>query len=361
MDHPIVLITGALTGIGRATAVAFAKEEARVVVSGRHEEAGQTLAAELRALGTEAVFLLADVRFETEVRMLVEHTVARFGRIDVAVNNAGTEGLLAPIVDQSTDNYEATFATNVLGTLLSIKHEMRVMLTQGSGSIINLSSIAGQVGMPGASVYVASKHAVEGLTKTACARRRGCRRAGQCRGAWSGGHRDVRALRRQRGSQGRISFQDTGQACRHRGRDRRNHHVPRQQQGALPHRAVPCRRWRLHGAVMALERFETCQEPFTFLPGQAAGRSRYAADRKVIGRTCNPRGTLGDDKGITLTGTTAGYLTKRRQVTSPLAGCLFPEDIDKKPVHWRVCQTMKEFSPRHSAGSQAVRHIRSVR
>ena len=167
MDHPIVLITGALTGIGRATAVAFAKEEARVVVSGRHEEAGQTLAAELRALGTEAVFLLADVRFETEVRMLVEHTVARFGRIDVAVNNAGTEGLLAPIVDQSTDNYEATFATNVLGTLLSIKHEMRVMLTQGSGSIINLSSIAGQVGMPGASVYVASKHAVEGLTKTA--------------------------------------------------------------------------------------------------------------------------------------------------------------------------------------------------
>jgi hypothetical protein len=80
---------------------------------------------------------------------------------------------------------------------------------------------------------------------------------------------------------------------------------------------------------MALERFATCEEPFTFLPGQAAGRSRYAADRKVIGRTCNPRGTLDDDKGTTLTGTTAGYLTKRRQVTSPLAGCLFPEDMDK--------------------------------
>jgi NAD(P)-dependent dehydrogenase (short-subunit alcohol dehydrogenase family) len=167
MDHPVVLITGALTGIGRATAVVFAKEEARLVISGRHEEAGQALAAELRALGAEAVFLLADVRFETEVRMLVEHTVARFGRIDVAVNNAGTEGRSAPIVDESTDNYEAIFATNVLGTLLSIKHEMRVMLTQGSGSIVNLSSFFGQVGKAGASVYAASKHAVEGLTKSA--------------------------------------------------------------------------------------------------------------------------------------------------------------------------------------------------
>jgi NAD(P)-dependent dehydrogenase (short-subunit alcohol dehydrogenase family) len=167
MDHPVVLITGALTGIGRATAVAFAKEGAHLVASGRHEEAGHALAAELHALGAEAEFVRADVRFETEVRSLIEQTIARFRRIDVAVNNAGIEGQIAPIVDQSTDNYETTFATNVLGTLLSIKHEMRVMLAQRSGSIINLSSIAGQVGMAGASVYVASKHAVEGLTKTA--------------------------------------------------------------------------------------------------------------------------------------------------------------------------------------------------
>jgi NAD(P)-dependent dehydrogenase (short-subunit alcohol dehydrogenase family) len=167
MNSPVVLITGALTGIGRATALAFAREGNRVVVSGRREEAGHALAAELRALGAEAEFLRADVRFEAEVRSVVEQTVERFGRIDVAVNNAGTEGELAPIVDQTATNYEETFSVNVLGTLLSLKHEMRVMLAQGSGSIINLSSIAGQVGMPGASVYVASKHAVEGLTKSA--------------------------------------------------------------------------------------------------------------------------------------------------------------------------------------------------
>lgn len=164
---PVVLITGALTGIGRATALAFAKEGARIVVSGRREEAGNALAAELRSMGVQAEFLRADVRFEADVRHLVDQTVARFGRIDVAVNNAGTEGQLMPVVDQSTENYEATFATNVLGTLLSVKHEMRVMLAQGSGAIVNLSSVAGKIGIAGASVYVASKHAVEGLTKSA--------------------------------------------------------------------------------------------------------------------------------------------------------------------------------------------------
>ena len=167
MNQPAVLITGALTGIGRATAIAFAREGNRIVISGRRQEAGQTLAAELRALGAEAEFLRADVRFEAEVRSVVEQTVERFGRIDVAVNNAGTEGQLAPIVEQSAANYEDTFAVNVLGTLLSVKHEMRAMLAQGSGSIINLSSVAGQVGFAGASIYAASKHAVEGLTKSA--------------------------------------------------------------------------------------------------------------------------------------------------------------------------------------------------
>jgi NAD(P)-dependent dehydrogenase (short-subunit alcohol dehydrogenase family) len=167
MNQPVVLITGALTGIGRATALAFAREGNRVVVSGRREEAGQTLVAELRALGAEAEFVRADVRFEAEVRNVVERTVERFGRIDVAVNNAGTEGQSVPIVEQTATNYEETFSVNVLGTLLSLKHEMRVMLAQGAGSIINLSSVAGQVGMAGASVYVASKHAVEGLTKSA--------------------------------------------------------------------------------------------------------------------------------------------------------------------------------------------------
>jgi NAD(P)-dependent dehydrogenase (short-subunit alcohol dehydrogenase family) len=167
MNSPVVLITGALTGIGRATALAFARQGANVVVSGRRDEAGHALAAELRSLGAQAEFQRADVRIEADVRNLVEATVKRFGRLDIAINNAGTEGSLGPITEISIDNFDATFQTNVLGTLLSLKHEMRVMLAQGSGSIVNLSSIAGQVGVAGASVYVASKHAVEGLTKSA--------------------------------------------------------------------------------------------------------------------------------------------------------------------------------------------------
>jgi NAD(P)-dependent dehydrogenase (short-subunit alcohol dehydrogenase family) len=167
MNLPVVLITGALTGIGRATAIAFARQGANIVVSGRRDEAGHALAAELRSLGAQAEFQHADVRIEADIRALVEVTVKRFGRLDIAINNAGTEGSLGPIIETSIDNFDATFQTNVLGTLLSLKHEMRVMLAQGSGSIVNLSSIAGQVGVAGASVYVASKHAVEGLTKSA--------------------------------------------------------------------------------------------------------------------------------------------------------------------------------------------------
>ena len=167
MTAPVVLITGALTGIGRTTALSFARQGARLVVSGRRDEKGQALAAELRALGAEAEYVRADVRIEAEVRVLVERTVERFGRLDVAVNNAGTEGQLAPLAEQSEDNYRATFDTNVLGTVFSLKHELRVMTAQGSGAIVNVSSVAGHVGMAGAAIYVASKHAVEGLTKSA--------------------------------------------------------------------------------------------------------------------------------------------------------------------------------------------------
>jgi NAD(P)-dependent dehydrogenase (short-subunit alcohol dehydrogenase family) len=166
-NHPVVLITGALTGIGRATALAFAQEGARVVISGRRDDAGQALVIELRALGAEAEFLRADVRHEDDVRNLVDRTVERFGGLDVAVNNAGTEGKPGPLTEQSAETYAATFDTNVLGTILSLKHEMRVMLAQRHGSIVNLSSTMGSRGAAGASMYVASKHAVEGLTKAA--------------------------------------------------------------------------------------------------------------------------------------------------------------------------------------------------
>jgi NAD(P)-dependent dehydrogenase (short-subunit alcohol dehydrogenase family) len=166
-NTPVVLITGALTGIGRATALAFAKEGARIVIAGRRDEAGQELVDELRFSGTEAEYWRTDVRHEEDLRSLVDKTVARFGRLDIAVNNAATEGPGGLVTEQTAESYEATFDTNVLGTLLSMKHELRVMLRQGSGSIVNVSSALGSVGMAGASVYVASKHAVEGMTKSA--------------------------------------------------------------------------------------------------------------------------------------------------------------------------------------------------
>src|ERR1700704_2360593 len=165
--NPVVLITGALAGIGRATAIAFAHDGARIVVSGRREEEGRNLEAELCNLGAEAEFIRSDVRHEDDVRSLVDQTVKRFGRLDAAVNNAGTEGKPGPVVEQTPESYAATFDTNVLGTLLSMKHELRVMLPQGSGSIVNVSSTYGRTGAAGASVYAASKHAVEGLTKSA--------------------------------------------------------------------------------------------------------------------------------------------------------------------------------------------------
>jgi NAD(P)-dependent dehydrogenase (short-subunit alcohol dehydrogenase family) len=167
MSIPVVLVTGALTGIGRATAIAFAEEGARIVISGRHDAEGQALVEELRKIGQEAEFVRADVGREEEVRNLIDKVVARFGRLDVAVNNAGTEGKRGPVTEQTPESYAAAFDTNVLGTLLCMKHELRVMQPQGSGSIINLSSTLGERGAPGASLYAASKHAVEGLTQVA--------------------------------------------------------------------------------------------------------------------------------------------------------------------------------------------------
>jgi NAD(P)-dependent dehydrogenase (short-subunit alcohol dehydrogenase family) len=167
MSASVVLITGALTGIGHAAAVAFARMGNQIVVSGRKADAGEALVTELRALGAEAEFVRADVRNEDDVRRLVDRTVEHFGRLDAAVNNAGTEGKPGPVVDQTAESYAATFDTNVLGTLLSLKHELRVMTAQGSGSIVNISSTYGHEGAKGASVYVGSKHAVEGITKSA--------------------------------------------------------------------------------------------------------------------------------------------------------------------------------------------------
>jgi len=165
MSEQVVLVTGALTGIGRATAIAFAREGAKIVVSGRHDKEGQKLVIELRNLGAEAEFVRTDVRQEGDIEKLVDYALSLFGRLDVAVNNAGTEGKPGPFTDQTAETYAATFDTNVLGTLLSMKHELRVMRPQSPGSIVNVSSTYGRAGASGAALYVASKHAVEGLTK----------------------------------------------------------------------------------------------------------------------------------------------------------------------------------------------------
>lgn len=167
MEKKTVLITGALAGIGKATAFAFAHEGANIVISGRKQEVGESLAKDLRALGVDVLFIRTDVRYDDEVKALIDAAVKRFGHLDVAVNNAGTEGVTAPFIEQTVENYHSIFETNVLGVFLCIKYELKVMIAQGSGCIINLSSIAGQRGVPGGSIYCASKHAVEGFTKVA--------------------------------------------------------------------------------------------------------------------------------------------------------------------------------------------------
>jgi NAD(P)-dependent dehydrogenase (short-subunit alcohol dehydrogenase family) len=166
MAQQVVLITGALTGIGRATAVAFASKGAKVVVSGRHDDKGQALVTELRARGAEAEFVRADVTKEDEVGNLVDKAVARFGRLDVAVNIAGVEGEPGRIQDATVESFRAVLETNVVGVFLSMKHELRAMAGRGSGSIVNIASTYGHKPAAGATAYVSSKFAVEGLTKT---------------------------------------------------------------------------------------------------------------------------------------------------------------------------------------------------
>jgi len=166
LNKKVALVTGALSGIGRETAIALAKAGADVVVSGRREDLGQKLAADIHALGVRSLFVRADVSNETDVAALVTATVDKMGRLDIAVNNAGVEGELGPITGQTVENYTKTFDTNVKGTIFSLKYEVAAMLPNKDGVIINLSSVLGHVGIGGASIYAASKHAIEGLTKS---------------------------------------------------------------------------------------------------------------------------------------------------------------------------------------------------
>ena len=161
----IALVTGASSGIGRATALAFAREGAAVAVASRREAEGRETVAQIERAGGKGLFVQADVSREADVARLVETAVARFGRLDFAFNNAGVEGKGAPVADETEHNYEQVFGINVKGTLLSMKHELRAMQKGGGGAIVNVSSIVGHIAFPGASVYTASKHAVIGLTR----------------------------------------------------------------------------------------------------------------------------------------------------------------------------------------------------
>jgi len=167
LKNKVALITGGTSGIGEAAALQLAGAGAKVVVAGRRENEGQAVVKAIENAGGQALFVKTDVSREADVKALVDKTVAKFGRLDFAFNNAGVEGTAGVTTDKQTEeNYRHTFDINVLGLLLTMKHEIPAILKNG-GAIVNTSSVVGQIGMPGFGVYTASKHAVNGLTRSA--------------------------------------------------------------------------------------------------------------------------------------------------------------------------------------------------
>lgn len=167
-EGKVALVTGGTSGIGRDTAVLFAKSGAKVAVTGRREAEGAETLEMIRSAGGEGIFLKGDVGKTADVESMVQKTVENFGRLDVAFNNAGIEGNWVPIVEQAEEDWDRVIAINLKGVWLSLKYEIKQMLMQGGGgAIVNMSSIAGWIGSPGAATYCASKHGVMGLTKAA--------------------------------------------------------------------------------------------------------------------------------------------------------------------------------------------------
>jgi NAD(P)-dependent dehydrogenase (short-subunit alcohol dehydrogenase family) len=168
LQDKVVLVTGGTSGIGRESAILFAKAGAKVVIAGRREAEGQETVDLVRAAGGDGLFVKADVAKAAEVESLVQKTVQKFGRLDTAFNNAGIEGAWTPITEQTEEDWDRTIDINLKGVWLCLKYEIRQMLNQGSGgAIVNMSSVAGLMGSAGAATYCASKHGVIGLTKSA--------------------------------------------------------------------------------------------------------------------------------------------------------------------------------------------------
>jgi NAD(P)-dependent dehydrogenase (short-subunit alcohol dehydrogenase family) len=168
LEGKVGLVTGGTSGIGRETALLFAKAGVKVVVAGRREREGNETIELVRAAGGEGLFQKADVSKASEVEALIQKAVERFGRLDVAFNNAGIEGVWVPIVRQSEEDWDRTININLKGVWLCLKYEIQQMLKQGGGgAIVNMASVTGLVGGAGAAAYSASKHGVVGLTKSA--------------------------------------------------------------------------------------------------------------------------------------------------------------------------------------------------
>ena len=166
-DGKVMVVTGASSGIGRATALAFAREGASIVLAARRQAEGEQTLALIRQEGGNAMFLRVDVSCEADVVHLIARILALHKRLDYAFNNAGIEGTIGPVTEQNEENFDATFNINVKGTLFCMKHEIPAMQRTGGGVIVNCASVGGLIGFPGASVYSASKHAVLGLTRSA--------------------------------------------------------------------------------------------------------------------------------------------------------------------------------------------------
>src|ERR1700730_13263816 len=166
-DGKVALVTGGGSGIGRATSLAFAREGAKVVIGNRNVQRGEETVAMIKKAGGTATFKRTDVLVPAEIEALVEHAVKTYGGLDLAFNNAGVEGDVKPLVEQTEANYDAVMDVNVKGVWLSMKYQIQRMLKQGGGEIVNCSSVAGLIGFPNLAIYIASKHAVIGLTKRA--------------------------------------------------------------------------------------------------------------------------------------------------------------------------------------------------